>query len=78
MTNHNISNKKETTLTGWFFSPLRVGERAVISGINEFSILTSPVLTILEVSNDSIIFETQNTIYHLVLTQETVSEVMCA
>lgn len=42
------------------------------------SILTSPILTILEVSNDSIVFETENTIYHLVHTPETVSEVMCA
>ena len=68
----------ETTLSGWFHSPLRVGERAIISGVNGFSILTSPILTILEVSNDSIVFETENTIYHLVHTPETVSEVMCA
>lgn len=31
-----------------------------------------------QVSNDSIVFETENTIYHLVHTPETVSEVMCA
>ena len=67
-----------TTLSGWFHSSLRVGERAIISGVNGFSILTSPILTILEVSNDSIVFETENTIYHLVHTPETVSEVMCA
>ena len=46
--------------------------------ITTLSILTSPILTILEVSNDSIVFETENTIYHLVHTPETVSEVMCA
>lgn len=71
-------NRQITTLSGWFHSSLRVGERAIISGVNGFSILTSPILTILEVSNDSIVFETENTIYHLVHTPETVSEVMCA
>lgn len=66
MTNrkHHVKDKQITTLSGWFHSPLRVGERAIISGVNGFSILTSPILTILEVSNDSIVFETENTIYH--------------
>ena len=79
MTNrkHHVKDKQITTLSGWFHSPLRVGERAIISGVNGFSILTSPILTILEVSNDSIVFETENTIYHLVHTPETLSEVMC-
>lgn len=79
MTNrkHHVKDKQITTLSGWFHSPLRVGERAIISGVG-FSILTSPILTILEVSKDSVIFETENTIYHLVLIPETVSEVMCA
>ena len=56
MTNrkHHVKDKQITTLSGWFHSPLRVGER------------------------DSIVFETENTIYHLVHTPETVSEVMCA
>lgn len=64
MTNrkHHVKDKQITTLSGWFHSPLRVGERAIISGVNGFSILTSPILTILEVSNDSIVFETENTI----------------
>ena len=80
MTNrkHHVKNRQITTLSGWFHSSLRVGERAIISGVNGFSILTSPILTILEVSNDSIVFETENTIYHLVHIPETVSEVMCA
>lgn len=75
MTNrkHHVKDKQITTLSGWFHSPLRVGERAIISGVNGFSILTSPILTILEVSNDSIVFETENTIYHLVHTPETVT-----
>lgn len=62
MTNrkHHVKDKQITTLSGWFHSPLRVGERAIISGVNGFSILTSPILTILEVSNDSIVFETEN------------------
>lgn len=80
MTNqkHHIKDKKVTTLCGRFYSPLRVGERGIISGINGSSILTSLILSILEVSKDSIVFETENTIYHLVLTPETVSEVICA
>lgn len=73
-----MKDKQITTLSGWFHSPLRVGERAIISGVNGFSILTSPILTIWEVSKDSVIFEAENTIYHLVLTPETISEVMCA
>lgn len=50
MTNrkHHVKDKQITTLSGWFHSPLRVGERAIISGVNGFSILTSPILTILE------------------------------
>lgn len=57
MTNrkHHVKDKQITTLSGWFYSPLRVGERAIISGVNGFSILTSPILTILEVSSDSIV-----------------------
>lgn len=57
MTNrkHHVKDKQITTLSGWFHSSLRVGERAIISGVNGFSILTSPILTILEVSNDSIV-----------------------
>lgn len=80
MTNqtHHTKEKQITTLSGWFHSPLRVGERAILSRVNGFSILTSPILTILEVSNDGIVFETKNTIYHLVLTPKTISEVMCA
>ncbi len=80
MTNqtHHTKEKQITTLSGWFHSPLRVGERAILSGVNGFSLLTSPILTILEVSNDGIVFETKNTIYHLVLTPKTISEVMCA
>lgn len=44
MTNrkHHVKDKQITTLSGWFHSPLRVGERAIISGVNGFSILTSP------------------------------------
>ena len=36
MTNqkHHIKDKKVTTLCGRFYSPLRVGERGIISGIN--------------------------------------------
>ena len=36
MTNrkHHVKDKQITTLSGWFHSPLRVGERAIISGVN--------------------------------------------
>ena len=46
MTNrkHHVKDKQITTLSGWFHSPLRVGERAIISGVNGFSILTSPIV----------------------------------
>ena len=40
--------------------------------------ITSRVITIQEVSADGMVFETQNTIYHLSYTSELVSEVMCA
>ena len=40
--------------------------------------ITSRVITIQEVSADGVVFETQNTIYHLSYTSEPVSEVMCA
>ena len=79
MTNrkHHVKDKQITTLSGWFHSPLRVGERAIISGVNGFSILTSPILTILEVSNDSIVFETESTIYHLVHTRDRIGSDVC-
>lgn len=70
--------KKETLLTGQICFPLRIGERAVIIGTGSRSMITSRVITIQEVSADGMVFETQNTIYHLSYTSEPVSEVMCA
>ncbi len=80
MTNQKINStcKKETLLTGQSCLPLRVGERAVIIGTGSRSIMTSTVLFIQEVSADGVVFETQNTIYHLSYTSEPISEVMCA
>ena len=80
MTNQKINStcKKETLLTGQICLPLRVGERAVIIGTGSRSIMTSTVLFIQEVSADGVVFETQNTIYHLSYTSEPVAEVMCA
>ena len=80
MMNHKITTtcKKEILLTGQICFPLRVGERAVINRIGSCSIITSRVITIQEVSADGVVFETQNTIYHLSYTSEPVSEVMCA
>ena len=74
----NTNCKKETLLTGQIWVPLRIGERAVIIGTGSRSIITSTVLLIQEVSADGVVFETQNTIYHLSYTSEPVSEVMCA
>ena len=61
----NTNCKKETLLTGQICFPLRIGERAVIIGTGSRSIITSTVLLIQEVSADGVVFETQNTIYHL-------------
>lgn len=74
----NTTCKKEVLLTGQICLPLRVGERAVIIRTGSRSIITSRVIIIQEVSADGVIFETQNSIYHLSYTSEPVSEVMCA
>ena len=71
-------DKQITTLSGWFILRYGLGNVLLFLGSMVSLFLTSPILTILEVSNDSIVFETENTIYHLVHTPETVSEVMCA
>ena len=73
----NTNCKKETLLTGQICFPLRIGERAVIIGTGSRSMITSRVITIQEVSADGVVFETQNTIYHLRYTSEHVLEVMC-
>ena len=75
-----ISNieKKAITMTGTLFLPLRIGERAWIS-TQAHTFMTTAVERILEVSGNSIVFETRNTRY--TLKYENVpneTEVMCA
>lgn len=53
--------KKELHLTGYLSLPLRVGDRAWITGIHP----TSEVEKIWEVSESGILFETKNIIYRL-------------
>jgi len=62
----NMSEKKSTTLYGTLLFPLRVGSRAVILQGGSF-IHTSTVVAVHRVEVDNICFETQNTIYHLLL-----------
>ena len=69
--------KKHQLLTGTLSLPLRVGERALISYGSQI-ITTTPVLRILEVSTDGILFETCNTIYELQYIFNPITEVMCA
>ena len=75
-----ISNidKKAITVTGTLFLPLRIGERAWIS-TQTHTFMTTAVECILEISEDSIIFETRNTKYYLKYdTVPNETEVMCA
>ena len=55
-------NKKRTFIQGNIVFPLITGKRAIISH-NSQTISTSPVVQILEVSEEKIIIETRNTIY---------------
>lgn len=58
--------KKQTTLHGQVILPLRVGTSAHIS-YNGESIRTSMVVTILEISELQIVFETHNTVYCVIM-----------
>ena len=77
MTLHNTT-KKEHLLTGVLSMPLHLGERAWIYTCNQ-TMITSPVQTILEVSENGVVFETCNSIYRLSYTRvPIVMEAMCA
>ena len=70
--------KKAITVTGTLFLPLRIGGREWIS-THTHTFMTTGVERILEVSGNSIVFETRNTRYNL--KYENVPneiEVMCA
>ena len=71
-------NKKSVNLTALLCLPLKLHERArIICGSQSLS--TSPVTQILEVSLDGVVFETENTRYHLTYARRPAEiEVMCA
>lgn len=70
--------KKHTHLTAILSLPLRLHERAwILTGSRSLS--TSTVLQILEVSQGGVVFETENTVYHLTYARCPAEiEVMCA
>ena len=72
MKNTNITlhttQKKEYVLTGILSLPLHLGERAWIYSYNQ-TFATSPVQSILEVSENGVVFETCNSIYRLSYTR---------
>lgn len=82
MKNKKISamptKKKSAHLTASLSMPLRLHERAwIITGSRSLS--TSLVQQILEVSQDGVVFETENTVYHLTYARRPAEiEVMCA
>lgn len=71
------NTKNQIALTGFLMLPLRPGERACIRHGKQ-TISTSAVFRILEVSEDSIVFETCNSIYTLVYSMIPETEVICA
>lgn len=72
------TKKSTVTMTGTLSLPLRIGEYAWIRTCHQL-FTTSTVLKIMEVAEDSIKFETCNTIYNLKYeTISTESGVMCA
>lgn len=70
--------KKSVHMTALLSLPLRLHERAwILSGGR--SISTSLVEQILEVSQDGVVFETENTVYYLTYARRPAEiEVMCA
>ena len=70
--------KTQTHLTATLSLPLRLHERAwILTGSRSLS--TSLVQQILEVSQDGVVFETENTVYHLTYARRPAEiEVMCA
>ena len=82
MTNEKITampvKKKQIHLTATPSLPLRLHERAwILTGSRSLS--TSLVQQILEVSQDGVVFETENTVYYLTYARRPAEiEVMCA
>ena len=82
MTNEKITampvKKTQIHLTTTLSLPLRLHERAwILTGSRSLS--TSLVQQILEVSQDGVVFETENTVYYLTYARRPAEiEVMCA
>ena len=82
MTNEKITampvKKKQIHLPATLSLPLRLHERAwILTGSRSLS--TSLVQQILEVSQDGVVFETENTVYYLTYARRPAEiEVMCA
>ena len=82
MTNEKITampvKKTQIHLTATLSLPLRPHERAwILTGSRSLS--TSLVQQILEVSQDGVVFETENTVYYLTYARRPAEiEVMCA
>lgn len=82
MTNEKITampvKKTQFHLTATLSLPLRLHERAwILTGSRSLS--TSLVQQILEVSQDGVVFETENTVYYLTYARRPAEiEVMCA
>lgn len=60
-----MSTKKEITITGTAVKPITVGEVALISESDGSTRKTSVVVSVEEISDTEVRFETQNSIYTL-------------
>ena len=82
MKNTNITlhttQKKEYVLTGILSLPLHLGENGRGSIVITRPLATSPVQSILEVSENGVVFETRNSIYRLSYTRVPMELRRCA
>lgn len=60
-----MSTKKEITITGTAINPITIGEMALIAESNGSTRRTSVVVSVEEISDTEVRFETQNSIYTL-------------
>lgn len=60
-----MSTKKEITITGSAVNPIKVGEVALIAESDGSTRRTSVVVSVEEISDTEVRFETQNSIYKL-------------
>lgn len=60
-----MSTKKEISITGSAVNPIKIGESAIISESDGSTRKTSVVVSVEEISDTEVRFETQNSIYTL-------------